>query len=319
MKKNCAFTTLVLVLFVSLFKISGLCKEKKVTYQQNQVNSRCQRLNVNQLGMWILNNGSFCRNYQTGKAGLEYPRGSGKYAVYAAGLWITGKINGNVRTACADYNSEYQGGVILSNGQPDDPSLEKYRLYKIKSEDSADPGNPNYNQDYAEWPVADGAPLDNLGNPLILGDQTIWFVMNDANTSLHDGAYNTSPLKIEVQVLAWAFDENATPLGKTVFLQYTIINKNNETIEDAYIGLFVDADLGDANDDRTASDTTLNLSYNYNGKGVDAVYGTAVPAVGFCLLQGPAVPTVGQQAFQFLQKPIQNAQLLNITSHTVYY
>ncbi len=319
MKKNLMIVFWVVALLGLFVAIPGFGEEKKFACQRETAALKWQWFDANQIGLWFVNNGNFCRDPITGNAGFEYPIGSGKFAVYVAALWLAGKVNGQVCTACAGYATEFQGGVILPNGQPDDPALEKYRIYKIKAGDSADPSSPNYNPDYSEWPAADGAPLDAAGNPLILGDQTLWFVMNDANSYLHEMTYNTLPLKIEVQVLAWAFDEETTPLGKTVFIQYTLINKNVATIEDAYIGLFVDADLGDANDDKTACDTTLNLSYNYNEKDNDAIYGIAVPAVGVCLLQGPTVTATRDLAPQAGQDLIFDVSPLQITSNSVYY
>ena len=108
-------------------------------------------------------------------------------------------------------------------------------------------------------------------------------------------------------------------MGKTVFVYYNIINKSEESITDAYVGIFADADLGGANDDRAACDTTRNLSYVFNGNEIDAYYGAQVPAVGVCLLQGPAIPSPGQEAVQFLHEPKMDSQVLNITSHTNYY
>ncbi len=276
-------------------------------------------LDANQIAMVIMNNGTFARHPQTGNAAFFYPRGTDKTAIYAAGLWIAGKVNGEVRTACADYIAEYQPGVILPDGKPDNPEREKYRIYKIKPGDSADPNDPNYNKDYAEWPVADGAPLDAAGKPLVLGDQTLWCVMNDASPILHGSGYNTAPLNIEVQLFAWAFDDSTTPLGKTVFLYYTLINKGSATISDAYIGIYVDCDLGSSNDDEMACDTTLNMTYVYNGKNVDPVYGATIPAVGLCLLQGPAVPAPGTTAHQFQHQPLPNSKLLSMTSNSAYY
>ena len=275
-------------------------------------------LDANQIAMYVLNNGTTCRHPETGNSGLFYPNGTDKSCVFVAGLWFAGKVNGEIRTASADYNTEYQAGTILPGGVYDDPTLERYRIYKIKPGDSANPEEANYNRDYAEWPIADGAPTDKNGNPLIIGGQTLWCVMNDGNIELHNNCYNTQPLDLEVQLLIWAFDEDS-PLGKTVFLSYTIINKSSETIKDAYIGTYVDADLGFANDDYSACDTTLNLTYCYNGDDVDNVYGNAVPAVGYCLLQGPAIPFAGGEARQFFHDPIQNAKTLNITANMRYY
>jgi hypothetical protein len=305
----------VMILVVSFLPMSA--KELKKSFVPPIIKD-AKILDANQIAMWMINNGSFARHPENGNSGLYYPPGTEKNLVYVAGLWIAGKVNGEIRTACADYNIEYQGGVILPTGLPDDPLLQKYRIYKIKPGDSSDPSSANYNIDYAEWPIENSAPVDENGNPLVLGDQTIWFVMNDANKVLHQGCYNTDPLYIEVQFLAWAYDDE-TPLGQTVFIQYTIINKNTSDIKDAHVGLYADAEVGDAIDDRCACDTTLNLTYGYNGKELDLAYGVQVPAVGFCLLQGPAVPSAGDFAYQFLLAPIENAKTLNITTNLVFY
>lgn len=276
-------------------------------------------IDANQISMIVMNNGTFARDPMTGGAAFYYPKETDKKLIYAAGVEIAGKVNGEIRTAAANYNIEFQPGKILSTGMADDPELEKYRIYKIKPGDSADPGSPNYNVDYAEWPVEDGAPVDAHGNPLIIGDQTLWLVMNDADESLHAGCYNTEPFNLELQLLIWAFDDDSTALGKTVFMQYTLINKSAELIEDAYIGIWSDADVGDANDDALACDTTLDLTYAYNGEDRELMYGINVPAVGVCLLQGPAVPSDGETAFQFLHAPIPNARNLGMTSTSAYY
>ncbi len=305
------------VLFISIIELQA--KELKKIYLPF-IQKDAKMLDANQISMYVLSNGTTCRHPETGNAGLFYPKGTENNCVYVAGLWIAGKVSGQIRTACADYNSEYQAGNILPDGSPDNPTLEKYRVYKIKPGDSANPSDPNYNIDYAEWPVTDGAPIDKAGNPLIIGDQTLWCVMNDGNADLHSNCYNTQPLNIEVHLLTWAFDENTSPLGKIVFLHYTIINKGADHIEDVYIGMYLDPDLGFASDDNCACDTTLNLTYCYNGKDMDGVYGTAVPAVGFCLLQGPIISSSGDdEAQQFFHDPIQNAKTLNITANMRYY
>jgi hypothetical protein len=317
--KHLHFQPVIYFLIIGLCAIATLDAKDLHQATQSTVTRDSTWLDANQIAMIIMNNGTFARDPLTGSSALIYPKGTNKSAVFAAGLWIAGKVNGEIRTACADYNTEFQPGVILPSGLPDNPDLEKYRVYKIRPGDSADPSNPNYNPDFAEWPIADGAPVDDSGNPLILGDQTIWLVMNDANENLHGSCYNTKPFNIEVQLLAWAFHDDTTPLGKTVFMQYSIINKGPDTIEDAYIGIWSDPDLGDANDDEMACDTTLSLTYVYNGDDLDGMYNIDIPAIGFCLLQGAVVTSPGESAFQFMHDPIPNAKLLGMTSSTVYY
>jgi len=313
------FHVFIIILLIFLLDICLAREDCRNQRASMTIKQDAQLIDANQIAMILMNNGTFARHPITGNAAFYYPNGSVKTAIYAAGLWIAGKVNGEIRTACSDYNVEYQPGVILPDGLADDPNLEKYRIYKVKPGDSADPNDPNYNRDYVEWPIADGAPVDENGLPLILGDQTLWCVMNDGDIELHNKCYNTEPLNLEVKLLAWAYDDDDTPLGKTVFMQYTLINKNQDIIEEAYIGIWSDPDLGSANDDEMACDTTLNLIYVYNGKDVDATYGVDVPALGICLLQGPVVPSSGESAFQFMHDPIPNAKLLNMTSCTVYY
>jgi len=76
-----------------------------------------------------------------------------------------------------------------------------FKLYRDSLET-----NPNY--DYANWPVALGAPVDGLGRPLMIGDQTLWCVYNDADTANRD-VYKASeePLGLEIQQTVWATDE----------------------------------------------------------------------------------------------------------------
>lgn len=317
-KLTAIFHSIILLSFFLLVFYDHVCFGMK--NHSNQVHSPTNKndsrmIDANQIAMYITNNGTVARNPDRESAGGYYPNGSDKTIAYVSGLFFAGKVDGEIRTACSSFNVEYQPGIILPDGTPDDPTLEKYRVYKIKPGDSADPASPDYNRDYAEWPVDDGAPVDNNGLPLVIGDQTFWYVMNDGNQVLHNGFYNTRPLNLEVRCLAWVFADDVTPLGKTIFLRYTIINKNSAPIEDAYVGIFADIDVGDARDDESACDTTLNLSYGYNGKNVDKIYRAAAPACGVCLLQGPVVPSNGDIAFQFLRQPIPNVKLLAITSN----
>ncbi|MDZ7338705.1 MAG: T9SS type A sorting domain-containing protein [candidate division KSB1 bacterium] len=277
------------------------------------------QLDVNDVRTWVINDGTLGRDPVTGNAGFEFPAGSGKTVAYATGLWISGLVSGAVRTACADYNTEFQPGQILPDGSPADPQLPIYRVYKIRPGDSANPSSPQYNPDYAEWPAAQGAPTNPDGSPMVIGDVTLWYVMNDANQNLHNLAYHTKPLNVEVQVLAWAFSRPGEALNSTVFVEYTIINKGKEPIENAYVGIFADPDVGDANDDGSACDTTLDLSYAYNRRLSDRIYGMRVPAWGVALLQGPVVPAPGHTASQFRRGVIQDAKNLRVSANVAYY
>ena len=96
----------------------------------------------------------------------------------------------------------------------------------------------------------------------------------------------TPPMGIEVQATYFGFSQG---LVNAMFVRWKIINKSDADYDSLFVSLWSDTDLGDGNDDMTGCDTTLDLTYAYNGGAVDAEYGIP-PADGFVILQGPAVP-----------------------------
>jgi hypothetical protein len=133
--------------------------------------------------------------------------------------------------------------------------------------------------------------------------------MNDVG-NVH-AELGTLPLGIEVRVLAFSFDRTDA-LGSTTFYRYTILNKSGTDIEDTYVSVFSDPDLGDAVDDYIGSVVDAGLGYAYNADNADLAYGTPPPAVGYDLLQGPIVPdgsdagvepdTLLMSAFSYIRK-----------------
>lgn len=238
------------------------------------------RMDVNTLDMAVTNHGAIAYDLLTGNAGLVYPKGSGLTVLFAAGLWVGARVNGGTRVAVAEYGQEYTPGPMMGGTfLPDAP---EFRNYRIES------GGAGYG-DYLAYAVPQGAPLDAQGNPLLLGDVTIWSVFNDADPALHSAlSGRTAPLGIEVQQTVFAFNR-AGPLGKAIFVKWKLTNKGANTLDDAYISLWCDPDLGAAADDLVGCDTTLSLGYCYNATNADAFYGSKPPAVGFRLLRGPVV------------------------------
>ena len=132
--------------------------------------------------------------------------------------------------------------------------------------------------------------------PAILGDQSIWWVMNDRGNT-HERT-QSAPIGLEVHGMAFAFNQ-AGAIGDMTFYKYNIFYKGTEPLEDAYMAIFSDPDLGDFADDYVGSDTTLGLGYVYNADNFDGGgggYGTPPPAAGYDFFQGPIVPSVGDTA-----------------------
>ena len=123
--------------------------------------------------------------------------------LYMAGLWMgaVDSVSGGLKIAVSEYGIEYVPGPMAGGTfMPDDPAFKVYKLYM-------DSLGTNPNQDYLDWPTSQGAPLDALGNPFMLGRQTLWSVFNDADPSAHTvDAGSTEPLGVEVQQTVWAGD-----------------------------------------------------------------------------------------------------------------
>lgn len=290
------FGTLAILTLIAAPVLAGVGPQSPATLIAPASIDRIAYIGVNNLQMVVSNVGSFGfdpTNHFGKTDGLYFPRGTNKTVVYAGGIWIGAKVNGSPRVAVGEYTQEFEPGG-MENGAAV-PDQGRFHVYKISRGDDA-----ASNADYANWPYADGAPgIDDNGTtvPQILGDQALYAVYNDANPGAHTNqAGSTNPLGLEIQQYVFAFGRSGA-LGNAIYLKFKIINKGNNTLEDTYVSLWCDPDVGDAGDDLVGCDTTLSMGYAYND-GPDAIYGVGAPAVGYDFLQGPIVPSPGDTAHQ---------------------
>ena len=277
-------------------------------------------LNINNVRAQVFNTGSlFFGGSTTNGDGYYVPKAAQKSPIFASGIWIGGQRDGQLRFAGSRYTNFnfWPGPLVQGTGLPVNPaSCSTYdRIYSVsKSDIAAYEGGAAPAADLADWPAQLGAPVvDGDGNPdnydlaagdrpEIIGDQGIWWVMNDAGQETHAGS-GTGPLGVEVQVLAFAFSR-ADALGNTTFYKYKVINRGATTITDTYITIFSDPDLGNAGDDFVGYDADLGLGYVYNADDEDegaTGYGVP-PAAGYDFFQGPITPagdTLAASAFSY--------------------
>ena len=301
--------------------------ENKKQLNKTNTNDHNQYIAINQIFMWVSNNGMGSHDPRTDGSGFYWPGGENATisAIYEDGMIWGAKIGREVRVNGSVYRHGLQAGKILANGEADNPNDGKYRVYKIRKGWEGLPPGPRrdtYEKDYNEWPIADGAPyvLDANGNkvPEFVGDEVLWCVSNDLDQTRSTYTYGTLPMGLEQQMTVFGFNRTGD-LGDMVFKKYKLINKGNLTLREVYLAYWSDTDMGDASDDYTGCDTILKLGYTYNGDNNDAgYYGTTPPSVGYVFFQGPMVEGAATDSAKFLAQWRHGYKNLPMTGFTFY-
>jgi len=334
-KKAITFT---LAIFVIAIVILGFrAKDVDDSLSKPTTNDFFNYIAINQILMYVANNGDGSHDPATDGNGFYWPGGlnAQKAAIFEDGLIWGTKIGRETRVNGNTHRQGLQAGKILPGGIPDDPSLSRYRVFKVrKGWENLPPGSvkDEYEKDYNEWPVEDGAPwIDEDGdgnytpgidNPQYIGDEVLWYVANDMDESRALRTYGTSSIGLEFQTTIFGFNRTGD-LGDIVFKKYLIINKGFNTCNEMVFGYWSDTDLGDASDDYTGCDTLLSLGYTYNGDNEDGdgsgiQYGTPPPSVGYDFFQGPIVPSLPTDSAKFFGGYRHGFKNLGLTAFTLY-
>jgi hypothetical protein len=218
--------------------------------------------------------------------------------LFAADLWVGGHVGGELRAAAATYEHfEFWPGPLDDAGNPPADCAAYDRIWIVSRADVErfyETGEVT--DDLRDWPAGLGAPvLDGDGiagnynlaggdQPAVWGEQTAWWVMNDAGNT-HETT-GSPPVGLEVQVTAFALFSSYHALKQSTLYRYRLVNRGGAALDSAYVALWLDPDLGDPFDDYLGSDTLLAMGFVYNGDDFDDAYGVP-PAAGFQVLQGP--------------------------------
>lgn len=268
-------------------------------------------LDVNRISIPVNNIGGL--NYRFGGTYWNY-NSKENYIVFDQGLWVIGKINGDLHLAFKQWSTLYSPGPIINNNAamnltPED-SL-KYRVYKIEIADTLNPGI-----DYMEWPADLGAPINEYGKPVIYNDQSLWTIYNGMDSSLstrkwwNDYKDSLPVFPVEIHNMVFASEGKQVDwLKDIVFFEWKIINKGSATIDSTYFGLWTDIDFNDLLN-YPAVDSTLQLGYCWSKS--DTGYYLPL-SVGYSLKYGPTLPSNGDSAV-FNGSKKNNHKNLNLTS-----
>ena len=128
-----------------------------------------------------------------------------------------------------------------------------------------------------------------LSDQVLKGDQTIWWVFNDAGNSHTESSGQQIGLEIRAQAFAFSTNDE---INNMTFYTYEIINRSTYELRNTYFSQWVDPDLGYGWDDYVGCDVKRGLGYCYNGKDQDGsgtaeTYSGNPPAVGIDFFQGP--------------------------------
>ena len=280
-------------------------------------------LDANNVRARVFGNGGLF--YRGEPHAYEVPRGLGKHSLLAASLWLGGLVSGELRMAATRYGPwEFWPGPLGDDGAPPDDCAAYDRLWKVSRHDVASfEAGAEPTADLRQWPTGLGAPtLDSTGlemdllslplaqratrvidldageRPKLTGDQMIWWIMNDRGGT--HVATDTQPIGVEVHGSAFAFFGGNSHVSNTTFYRFRIRYLGDGPLENAFVSLWTDVDVGDFQDDYSGSDTTLGMAYGYNADDFDGGnqgYGSAPPAIGFDFVRGPVVPSPGDTAW----------------------
>jgi hypothetical protein len=125
--------TAMLITMTTLLFAFNLPQDADMTHHNNPAPVDSKKLDVNNISTWFRTNGSFNRDPSTANSGFEWPKGSGKFARYASGLWIGARVGLDTLLCVAAFDYEYLPGYIDLNGNPqgkDDPGLQNLQHYQ---------------------------------------------------------------------------------------------------------------------------------------------------------------------------------------------
>lgn len=290
---RCLGIALILLTAAVVSAQTGKCQQTPL--RKISLDGKGAFLDINNIELAISNIGNIAYDPDNGGfQGLYYPAGQREKSVlYTGGLWLVGEVNGGIRSASVQYSSEYRPGPILADGTAGDPGSSG-ALYTFDA----------YSPPTSEA-VALGCPDE------VMGDQMLFTVYNDLGS--HANLNNTEPLGVEVQQTTWGYDVEGA-LANVAFTRLRIINKGGNQINNAYLAMWYDPDIGDSNDDAMGADSVLGLIFDYNGDDYDNRYGTQIPTFASDFFQGPIVDTPGENAVLNDGTELANKKILGQTA-----
>ncbi|MFM1793662.1 MAG: hypothetical protein RL642_47 [Bacteroidota bacterium] len=251
---------------------------------------------------------------------------------FSRALWISAVDSSQkVHTACNTFNQrgkDFTPGPLGKNGKYKADWKQKYnRVFVVQATEIAkhrksvlDSGTIRYvNPNIKGWPVYEIDGTDTLkmapwvdankngyydpekgDYPKIKGDEALFTVYHD---SIRHGETMGDPLLIQVNELTWSVKcplwQNTDTFGiidNTVFVEYDLINRSENSYNNARIGAWLDVELGNYTDDFVGCAPSHNVGFGYNSDSMDEGtygFGTNPPVQNVIFCEGPLADSDG--------------------------
>ncbi|MCJ7650900.1 MAG: hypothetical protein MUP85_19990, partial [Candidatus Lokiarchaeota archaeon] len=181
-----------------------------------------QFISINEVKMWIGNNGDGSHDPFTDGNGFYWPKENDdwtKSAIFQDGLVFGGKVNEEIRVNGNTHRAGLQPGIILPGGTPDTSTKPIYGVWKLKKGWENLPAGTEreyYEYIYNNWPADLGAPYIDINGdgeftpgidvPDYIGDMVLFYVANDMDSALSVFTYGMLPMGLEFQTSIFGFD-----------------------------------------------------------------------------------------------------------------
>lgn len=229
---------------------------------------------------------------------FESPKGSGLNSIFCSTIWMGGYDEQEILHLAAEFynqnGEDYWAGPVLSEYDSSAYEIKWRKIWNIKRSKIKNHQDNWQSLHFSPAPEINYWPagldfLDINGNgyapfydlnkngiydpafgdyPLIKGDEALYYIFND-DKYIHTET-GGEKLGVEIHAMPYAFNcPEDSAFNNTVFVEYKLINRSENTYSDFYIGNFVDFDLGNPWDDFMGCDTNLNLFFIYNGDDFD--------------------------------------------------
>ncbi len=219
--------------------------------------------------------------------GARWPQGTKCGYIFGGGIWIGGLVDG-VKTVSVGYNPTNVQTELVPGAPPNEPGYTDPTKRVYISSDYPSSSLP-------PWPLG----YNSDGTPKAVSQMDSWSQANDLDsTHQFEGGL---PLGALVTTRTYSWSSTFRDAQDIVFFDYTIknIRPDHKTWHNAYIGIAVDADIGDPTNDFCSAFPNLNLGFMYSASQL-STYEQSLPyppgLIGVQMLKGPVEDTTTEEA-----------------------